>query len=795
MDDKTLNMLDFPKILRKIEGYTAFRPSAELALSLKPLTDPLEILSRQNLIQEAIRYLHKFNQAGLGGAHDIRPIIDLAKHDGVATPQELLDLKDTLITARSLFRAFDRQRLEYPKLSELVLSMEIPAGLIEAISLAISDHGEILDSASPALSAIRSELKTTRSRLLSKLQQMISDPAIVPILQEPIITQREGRYVIPIRTDFKGRIPAIVHDQSASGATLFIEPLSVVELNNQHRQLQLEERDEERRILLRLSKAIAAVSDSITNCLSVIAQFDLILACAKYALEIDAIQPQIISLSAQENKPATSPYILQFTQARHPLLDPQRVVPIDIELTHEAFALVITGPNTGGKTVTLKTVGLLALMAQTGLPIPVKAATLSVFENIFADIGDEQSIEQSLSTFSGHIKNIVHILNYATSRSLVILDELGAGTDPQEGSALARAILAYLLEKKIPCLVTTHHPELKVFAHVTPGAMNASVEFDLETLQPTYHLSIGLPGRSNAIAIAQRLGMPEAIIEKARQDLTPGELESQGLLDEIQRHRELARQAYQQAELHRKEAEKLRKELNERLENIESERLKILEATQQEANQLLEEVREALRKLRREDKHTEQLGESIHVHEMTAQIEELEQLVKLKTREQQRKKRVQQTSRPLKIGDKVKLRSLGVKGILTSISGEQVEVQAGRLRVQSDLQDLLLEEEETASPLGRSELPSTHLPSAKETPSWELDLRGLRADEAIETIDRYLDSALFAGLPFVRLIHGKGSGRLRQAIREHLRKHPHILSFEPGQEQEGGEGVTIVKLS
>lgn len=432
-------------------------------------------------------------------------------------------------------------------------------------------------------------------------------------------------------------------------------------------------------------------------------------------------------------------------------------------------------------------------MAQTGLPIPVKDATLSVFENIFADIGDEQSIEQSLSTFSGHIKNIVHILKYATSRSLVILDELGAGTDPQEGSALARAILAYLLEKKIPCLVTTHHPELKVFAHVTPGAMNASVEFDLETLQPTYHLSIGLPGRSNAIAIAQRLGMPETIIEKARQDLTPDELESQGLLDEIHRHRELARQAYQQAELHRKEAEKLRKELNERLENIENERLKILEATQQEANQLLEEVKEALRKLRREDKRTEQSSQS--VQEMTSQIDELEQLVKLKTREQQRKKRIQRSSRPLKLGDKVKLRSLGIKGLLTHINGEQVEVQAGRLRVQSDLQDLILEDVETASPLDRSEMPSTHLPSAKETPSWELDLRGLHADEAIETIDRYLDSALFAGLPFVRLIHGKGSGRLRQVIREHLRKHPHILSFEAGQEQEGGEGVTIVKLS
>ncbi|GAB4477261.1 MAG: endonuclease MutS2 [Anaerolineales bacterium] len=792
MDEKTLITLDFLKILNRIENYTAFRPSAELVLSLKPLSDPLEIFHRQNLIQEAIRYLNKFNQTGIGGAHDIRPIIELTKHEGVATPQELLDVKDTLIAGRSLYRAFDRIRTEYPQLSELILSMEIPAGIIEAISLAISEHGEILDSASTALSAIRSELKIVRERLLSKLQQMISDPGIVPILQEQLITQREGRYVIPIRSDFKGRIPAIVHDQSASGATLFIEPLKIVDLNNQNRQLQLEERDEERRILLRLSKLIADAADAIENCLSIISQFDLILSCAKYAIEIEAVTPRLISLETIEEKSNRSPHIIQLTQARHPLLDPQKVVPIDVELTQDAYALVITGPNTGGKTVTLKTVGLLCLMAQAGLPIPAQSATLRIFENIFADIGDEQSIEQSLSTFSGHIKNIVHILHHATSNSLVILDELGAGTDPQEGSALAQAILSYLLERKIPCLVTTHHPELKIFAHVTPGAMNASVEFDIETLQPTYHLSIGLPGRSNAIAIAQRLGMPEEIIQKARSDLSPGELESQDLLDEIHHQRELARQATKQAEHHRREAERLRRELNARLENIESERLKILESAQQEADQLLAEVREELRKLRREYKRTDQPIESLQ--EITEKLEDLEQRVETHTQENLRKKRVLKNARQVEVGDKVKLRSLGIKGTITSINGEQVEVQAGMLRVQSDLHDLILESDSDPKE-AQPEITTTRLPTAKETPSWELDLRGLRADEAIETIDRYLDAALYAGLPFVRLIHGKGSGRLRQAIRAHLRNHPHILSFKAGEEREGGEGVTIVKLT
>ncbi len=792
MDEKTLNTLDFPKILKKIESYCAFRPSAELARSLRPTTDLLEILRRQNLIQEGVRYLNKGYQSGIEGAHDIRPTIELTKHEGVATPQELLDVKDTLIVARSLLRTFDRLRLEFPKLSELFLAIEIPTGLIEAISLAISDRAEILDSASPALSAIRSELKIVRGRLLSKLQQMISDPSIVPILQEQLITQREGRYVIPIRADFKGRIPSIVHDQSSSGATLFIEPLNVVDLNNQNRQLQLDERDEERRILFRLSKNIADAVDKVETCLAVLAQFDFVLACAKYAIEIDAVHPQLSSFESMEAAPKKSPYILYFLQARHPLLDPQKVVPIDVELTNESFALVITGPNTGGKTVSLKTVGLLTLMAQAGLPLPVKSASLCLFEHVFADIGDEQSIEQSLSTFSGHIKNIVQILKQATSHSLVVLDELGAGTDPQEGAALARAILSFLIERKIPCLVTTHHPELKVFAHVTPGAMNASVEFDIDTLMPTYHLSIGLPGRSNAIAIAQRLGIPDEIIQKARADLTPDELQSQDLLDEIQRQRELARQAYQHAESLRREAESIRRELAQQLENIEEERLKILETTQKEADKLIAQVKEEIRKIRKDYKRADQPTETLQT--LRTKIQEIEQTVEKHTQEKQRQKRVLRERRPLKVGDSVKLRSLGVKGTLASINGEQIEVQVGRLRVQSELSDVTLVDESTAAS-DRSELPSTHLPNLKEAPSWELDLRGLRAEEAVETIDRYLDSALFAGLPFVRLIHGKGSGRLRQAIRDHLRKHPHIISFEAGEDREGGEGVTVVKLS
>ncbi|MGB9586285.1 MAG: endonuclease MutS2, partial [Anaerolineales bacterium] len=459
---------------------------------------------------------------------------------GTATPPELLDVKDSLVTLRNLLRLFERLQNEYPHLFEIFNNITIPSGIIEAISRSISDHGEILDDASPALAAIRQELKVVRERLQSKLQRYLSDPETAPILQEPIITQREGRYVLPIRADFKGRIKAIVHDQSASGATLFIEPLPIVELNNQNRQLQLDERDEEQRILSSLTSMLANHLNELEAGLSALAKFDFVLACSKYALKLNATQPILVSFKPTKSTENLHPgSIIRLIQARHPLLDANTVVPIDVELEDQTFAMVITGPNTGGKTVSLKTIGLLTLMAQCGLHIPAASgSTLSVFQSVFADIGDEQSIEQSLSTFSGHIKNIVRILQQADWRSLVILDELGAGTDPQEGAALARAILTYLVEHRITTIVTTHHPELKIFAHVTPWVTNASVEFDLDTLQPTYHLTVGLPGRSNAIAIAQRLGMPSEIIQKARAEVTPQELQSQDLLDEIYRQRD-----------------------------------------------------------------------------------------------------------------------------------------------------------------------------------------------------------------------------------------------------------------
>jgi DNA mismatch repair protein MutS2 len=478
---------------------------------------------------------------------------------------------------------------------------------------------------------------------------------------------------------------------------------------------------------------------------------------------------------------------------------------------------VVTGPNTGGKTVTLKTIGLLALMAQSGLHIPANSGSeLSIFNDIYADIGDEQSIEQSLSTFSGHITNIIHILENADRRSLVILDELGAGTDPQEGAALARALLTFLLEAGITTLVTTHHPELKAFAHATPGVVNASVEFDLETLRPTFHLTIGLPGRSNALAIAQRLGMPDPIINSARSELSPADLRAEDLLDEIHRQRDLSRKARAAAETAHREAEIMRVELAQRLEKIEDERMQVLEKARRQASEQLEEVQDELREVRRQLARTRQPLEVIE--RVEEQVEHLQDTMVAPVERQAPDANVAPLRRAIRLGDKVRLHSLNTQGVVTSLGEEDAEVSVGVLRIRARLAELQLLSEESYSSPTQTGLPTARdlmstsrpnssvdssvstlrTPSAKiysESPGIELDIRGQRSEEALDALDRYLDSTYLAGLPWVRIIHGKGTGKLRQAVREALSQNPHVKSFEPGGDKEGGDGVTVAKLA
>ncbi|MFA5838147.1 MAG: endonuclease MutS2 [Bellilinea sp.] len=799
MDEKSLVTLEYPKVLERLAAFADFSASAALARRMRPTADLPEALERQAITSEATRLLSVKSEAGIGGALDVRVLIERAKRSAVLIPSELLEVKSTLIAARELSRTFEHKQAEYPHLALIAEKLPPPPGLIETISRTISDRAEILDSASAKLAAIRAEIRIAHERLMSKLTHIINDPKNQPHLQEAIITQRNGRYVVPLRAESRGRIRSIVHDQSSSGATLFVEPLVAVELNNQWHEAQLAERDEERSILTDLTDQVGAFAEVIVQLVEALAQIDLAFMCAKYAEELHATEPVLTAFRkvGREKHPGS---VILLYHARHPLLDPATVVPIDVNLDEQTYSLVITGPNTGGKTVSLKTVGLLVLMAQSGLHIPAQSgSTLSIFQNVYADIGDEQSIEQSLSTFSGHITNIVRILNRADSHALVLFDELGAGTDPQEGSALARALLAYLVEKRITNLVATHYPELKAFAHATPGVVNASMEFDLKTLRPTYNLIIGLPGRSNALAIAERLGLSKGIIQSARGLLDPADLQADDLLDEINQQRTIARKARGAADRARFEADQIRKDLAQRLEKIEDERQVILEQARTQQEKEVEALTAEVETLRKALARAHQPLEALKA--VQERVEELRANV-----EQPVVRRVVQSAPPraLKLGDKVRLRTLNMDGVVSALGEEDIEVLLGNLKVRTRISDVVragqpetaLQTVQAASQ-PRSAVPDRELSPVPFTPSpgMELDLRGQRAEDALEALERYLESAYLSGMPYVRVIHGKGTGRLRQVIREALAQSEFVTSWESGGETEGGDGVTVANIA
>ena len=799
MDAKTLNTLEYSKILEILAVYAAFSYSAELARNLTPLNDIEEARHRQQLTTEARHLLSIDADISIGGARDIRVQLQLAKRQGVLEPEELLNIKNTLVSSRELSRTILHLEEPYPQLKAIAEQIVPPPGIVDTISQTISERGEVMDQASQKLANIRRDMKISYDRLMSKLEKLINDPRTATMLQEPIITQRNGRYVIPLRAEFKGRIRSIIHDQSSSGATLFIEPLATVELNNQWHEFQLAERDEIRRILADLSEKIGLHAEEIRQLLDTLAELDLVFMCAKYAEDLNAVEPILLPLQSKgEQHPGST---LQLHKARHPLLDQQRAVPIDVTLDDQTFALIITGPNTGGKTVTLKTVGLLALMAQTGLHIPAQSGSaLNIFEDIFADIGDEQSIEQSLSTFSGHITNIVRILGQANKSTLVLLDELGAGTDPQEGAALARALLTFLLDHQITCLVATHYPELKAFAHTTPGVMNASVEFDIKTLRPTYHLTLGLPGRSNALLIAERLGIPEEILNAARSEINPEDLHAEDLLDEIHHQRNLSRKARESAEMAQEEVENLRAELYFRLGNIENERIAILEEARREAQTEIENLQEELKTIRRQLNRSKLPVDEIKPLE--EKIEELEAAAKPPV--ERRRQPSQSAPRPLLKGARVYVRSLDMEGRVLSVGETDVEVQLGTLRLRASLSDIqrpgepaFSQDEKPASKKKAS--PAPEPPARKEpvmhpSPGMELDLRGQRVEDGLDALERFLEQAYLAGMPFIRVIHGKGTGRLRQAVQKALRHSQYVANWSLGKEGEGGDGVTVAHL-
>jgi len=780
MEEKDLETLEFPKILERLARHAASPPGKELALKLRPTADEAEVRERLEETREARALLGVKADAALAEVRDIRPLLSRAEKGEALLPPEFLEVRRTLIAGAGVKRAVLRFAERAPRLASLARKVTEHEELAEEIGRCINERAEVVDEATPALARLRRELKEAREMLLDRLQELLSSPEVSPFLQESFITERNGRYVIPVKAQYKSRVPGIVHSTSGSGATVFIEPLSLVEPGNRLRELELAEEEEVRRILYRLTDMVALEAPSLRHMLEALACLDLAFAKARYAEELHGVEPQIAPWRGPERRDSvTHPgATIRLRKARHPLLDPGKAVPNDICLD-DFFILVISGPNTGGKTVTLKTVGLLALMAQAGMAIPAgEGSALSVFDGIYADIGDEQSIEQSLSTFSSHLTNIIRILDRATSRSLVLLDELGAGTDPTEGAALARGLLSHLLERSITTLAATHISELKAYAHTTPGVANASMEFDPETLTPTYELRIGLPGYSGALAIASRLGLARDIIERAREWLPRQALEAEKLLAEIREARRQARAAQEEAARTLERVRTQEEELRRRLAGIEKERYRIIEETRRQAREEVEGLLQEARRLRSRVPQTPPAED----------IERTVQALKELRKQLRTPPPAPPSGEPVKEGDRVWVEGIDMTGEVLEVLGDEalVQVEGWRLRVPLHR----LERREAPAAGGETPVRAPRIPS----PGSELDLRGRRAEDALRLLDSYLDRAFRAGLEKVRVIHGAGTGTLRRVVREHLSRHPLVASFHPAPRHEGGDGATIVKL-
>ena len=796
MERKYLETLEYPQILERLARHTSFSAGRELALALQPATDPAEVRRRQQETSEARALQDLKPDVGLGGARDVRPLVRRALVGAALLPQELLEVRETLVVGRTLKRWITRQASQFPLLAGRAQWIEECPDLVNEIGRCINDRAEVVDMASPALARIRQELVGARDRLLERLQRLLTGE-LAPYLQEAIITQRSGRYVVPIRAEAKGRVQGIVHDESASGATLFIEPLTTVELNNRWRELQIEEQHEVERILGSLSAQVAENGSWIERTVEVLAELDLAFAKGRYSYELRAAQPRLWEEGKAPGEPEPKAP-LTLLRARHPLLNPETVVPIDVWLGGDVRVLVVTGPNTGGKTVALKTVGLLALMHQAGLHVPADPdSILPVFSGVYADIGDEQSIEQNLSTFSSHMTTIIDVLRRAGPGSLVLLDELGAGTDPVEGSALAQAVIRTLLRRDVLAMATTHYSELKLFAYATPGVSNASVEFDVETLSPTFELTIGLPGRSNALAIAQRLGLPQEIIDEATALVAPESLQADALLAEIKAARAEAQEALARARASRDEAEALRERLARELAAIEETRRQVIEEARAQVQCELEGVRAELRAI------SAGLATETLTQDWLRQAAERVRQLEKEALPAPPPAPPAMPSGPLEVGDTVFVPSLGQTGELLSLAGDEAEVQVGSFRLRTRAAGLELRHRAPSRSGSRTGPGSegveasglTRVSQVTPAPAMELDLRGRRVEDALPELDKYIDSAYLAGLPFVRIIHGKGTGTLRQVVREALAQHPLVASYKAGEREEGGEGVTVAQLA
>ncbi len=782
MLERTLRVLEYQKIIDKLSAYATSTLGKELAGELLPLTDPVRIEEGLQVTSEAVQVLVKAERPPLGGVFDIRPQIKQASINGILAPSELLEVGATLRASRLMREFLTEKADELQILPEWGGRLGSFPLLEREIDRCIGPGGEILDGASATLHGLRSQMKVLQGRIRDKLDGIIRASDNVKYLQELIVTMRNDRYVIPVKQEYRGLFPGIVHDQSASGATLFIEPMGVVEINNQLRIVETQESEEIQRILSDLSGRVRDVGVSLQSSIEILARLDLAFAKGQYSLAIDGIRPAL----NLESK-------LDLHNARHPLLA-GKVVPTSVSLGKAFDTLVITGPNTGGKTVTLKTIGLLTLMAQAGLHIPAAAGSeIAVFDKIFCDIGDEQSIEQSLSTFSSHLTQIVKIIEGAVdSHCLVLLDELGAGTDPAEGAALAMSILTHLHQLNVRTVATTHYSELKAFAYQTPGIENASVEFDIQTLKPTYHLLIGVPGSSQAFEIASKLGLSGPIIERARSLISAATMKVEEMLRQIEIDRKKAREDRQVTTEARLKGEQFKTQYDSELEKLKREKAELLRQAKAEAREILLEARREsenlLRKLR-EGRH-----EELPAIANEARSKISEKLGRLEEKTSESEKGLTVNAAELKNGQKVRAVSLGQVGTITDIGSDGAQVQLGIIKVNLPFHDLELVEEEKVQVRQRPKTSGeTGLETAKNI-SAELSLRGMTVDEALYELEKYLDKAIMAGLLRFRVVHGKGTGALRSAVQQYLRENPMVKTSYIAEQNEGGMGATVVEL-
>ena len=792
MNQKALETLEYRKIIAQLKREMGSAASAKLADELTPLTSEKIIKEELRSTTEAVDLIVRKGPLPTGGLYDIREALLLAKKGGSLTMRQLLEVQNVLgISSEVVAFMHDDALPELKYIGEMVdLIVEFTA-LEKEISRCILTEDEMADNASPKLKDIRRSIHQQNQAIKNKLSRIITSSSNKTYLQDAIVTMRDGRYVIPVKQEYRSFFPGMVHDQSKGGATLFIEPQGVVELNNKLRELEVEEQLEIARILAELSSRVAEHYREIRSNLELLTKLDFIMAKGKLSCKMHASEPKIDADGE-----------LRLISARHPLIEYKKAVPVDIRIGGDYRTLIITGPNTGGKTVSLKTAGLLVMMAQSGLHIPAShASTLPIFGEVFADIGDEQSIEQSLSTFSSHMKNIVSIIDKASYDSLVLVDELGAGTDPTEGAALAIAILERFYDSEALTMATTHYNELKKYALATSGVENAAMEFDVETLTPTYRLLIGVPGKSNAFEISKKLGLSESVIERASEHIKHGDMEFENVISSIEDDKRKAAADRLDAESMRAEIEERLKKLEEKEKAISEKRADIIAEAKREARELLRETKSAVKDVQKDLRRLQKSGAHTNLNtgaleKSRRKINEAEDLVSEKVVKQVNSEPV--SADTLKIGDRVKLLTIGQNGTILSLPDEKgnLMINIGALKVKARLQDLMLiNEGKDRKPQAKSSSKyGSLLRSKSSSVSASINVMGKNLDDALADVEKYLDDVYMAGLDMVSIIHGRGGGILKDGIRQMLKRKKYVDSYGAASYNDGGEGVTIVRM-